>query len=742
MRHSSLLRFLTITAVLAVLCGGCQSVDDSSRSGGSRAASDLSSAFEVSVSGSGGDVTVPVNSYPRNGVEQESWTSGPDSFDHLDTYQFVLDKNETFTGMTARINNDDMCLSAFRGSDFAVIDKGGDVGSPIFESPTSDAPVQITFMPWRMKDRAGGCDLANNFDAYEASIAYAVWLSVNQYWDTEPDQNEAIICKLDARAWANAFDGTAPKGTQPATYTPTTDNQGLDPVFSGSTDDCVIDQIGSQSYNGTDVWAGTLFTMLTTSSKKILFIDLGDNQTFEAIKGQVLNSEYWDGGSWNVIDTDMQIIVTGTSRIDGSGVIASGDNVLLGEMLVLASRSEGSDASPFAIDVSGVAVSNSPSIGHAPVRLNDATLPMYAPGGSFSWDANNYPVKAYDFKRPGTWLGASDAIEPGGDGSLIQHAYMHVSDDAIKVSAGSASAPLTYQDVTMLKGGAAGEVMNLGSYGFSRGVTGATIDGVYVHRIVNSAGGDLDDGLGGIVSTRTCPFKTFSGTGTDRGGRPQTITGIWIKNVYVNALGFSGDGKTPWGGQWAGAGPNQTLRAFAIGVMGSSDDRWSPFCSDHGAEDDPAQVTIGDWTISNFNIFMNPLEKSKMYDHEMGRGIDTVWQPIRFCDNYTADVPEKCPQNPVPAYGDEQSPLTIWPYGMGGQVGQADNNDGPPAGYYVCGVPDDMASQCWNVDPAGQAQEGEQGTKGTASNVTYDYKGDDNDPDHWTNILVFPFGPA
>ncbi len=733
-RRASSFATLMVLALLTVGCVSDNPADPSSDSFSDPATS-VSDSIEVTVSTSGGELDpVEPRRYVRSGMNDGAWTTKATvgdqtkefSFDQLNTYQYIVEAGVDVTEIKVLVGDAGACSTAFRQSQSAEVDAGV-IKPPILATPTTDQPVQITLIPWSKTDASKDCDINTNFSEYITSEAVAVWLSVDKYWDPEPSPDDAIVCKLQADEWAKAFTGVAKKDETPGQYVPAKTDQ----IFTGSSDDCVIDQIGSQNYKGENVWAGPLFTMITTSPKQTIFIDLGDNQTFLAKDGQVLNSEYFYDNAWHYLSNDKQIIVTGTSRIDGDGLgdgeeIIAGDDALLGEMLALGSSSGGTNYGPDAIDISGVTVSNSPTLGHSPVRLNDPTLPMWAPGEQFSWDRTNRPVKVWDFKRPGNWRTASDGIEPGGDGSSVSWAYLHVNDDAIKVSAN-----VEYDQTTILQGGA-GAPINLGSYGFSRGITSATIDGVYIHRIIGNTAAD-DDGFQAIVTTRTCPIKTFSGS--ERGAKPQTITGIWIKNIYVNSLGYLNGGPgNDYAGELAGAGPNQVLRPFAIGVMGSSDDRWK-FCEQGGAKDAPAAVTLGDWTISNMNIFMNPLRKSVVYDHEQGRNYDTTWEKIRFCGNNG----DNC-NTPFASIGDEESPVTVWPYGAGPP--SSDSADGPPTGYYVCGV-ETTPSQCWTInnngDPSeGQTTDGKQATM----NLEYDYIYDDpqKNAEHWDNKLVFPFG--
>jgi hypothetical protein len=263
-------------------------------------------------------------------------------------------------------------------------------------------------------------------------------------------------------------------------------------------------------------------------------------------------------------------------------------------------------------------------------------------------------VKVFDFKRPGTWWDASDALEVSG-GSQVSFAYLHSADDAIKISAPSQR----WKNITVLQGNAGGAV-NIGSYGYNSGTSETIVDGVFIPRITQTLSKGLAqfDDRGGVITTRTCAQL-------NQRGKPQNVTAVTIKNVALEALG---------GNPATGIGPNSYVRPFAIGVLGIKGP--ASFCKfSNGME--TSDVTIGDFEFTNFDFYQAPLKDTLFYDGNVNK--TTSWQPVRFCSGTGA----VCTKPPGPT-SSENRPVTFWPAGT---------REKP--GYYVCGAV--LSAKCWTT---------------------------------------------
>ncbi|HEY5148477.1 MAG TPA: hypothetical protein VIJ23_01365 [Mycobacterium sp.] len=377
--------------------------------------------------------------------------------------------------------------------------------------------------------------------------------------------------------------------------------------------------------------------------------------------------------------TDKNIIVTGFGRISGGGVLGVVRNnppQLSWDKQDLATASSAAQyhvwssllgvssasTSVTAIDVSSVTVAWGPKRGQSAVNLN--TIAMKEPGTANYWD-NNKPAKMFDVKMPSNWIDAADGPEVGADGSDISFVYLLVADDSIKIAAQRVS----YQEATVLQGNAGG-VINLGSYGYNRGITGSTVSGVWVHRITHNLlnGKAQDDDRGGIVTSRTCPmspFGTSSGTGAN-------LEGTTVDNLYVPKLG------TP-------NGINSVTRPIAIGVCGSGSTDRDGFCDKGRLATSRFRVggdgTSNPLTFTNFQVYPNPLSDSLLYN-DPPSNVPVNWGQIKF---YTGDDP------PPGGQVDQTKAVTL-----------RDDNDGP---YFVCGyVDDDQAKKkCFTGQGVGGA---------------------------------------
>ncbi len=171
-----------------------------------------------------------------------------------------------------------------------------------------------------------------------------------------------------------------------------------------------------------------------------------------------------------------------------------------------------------AITVEGI------SVAYGPVRHQE-----------FIQLGSDEPVRLFDLKTPGTFHGAADGpgiLTPNATASYL---YLQHSDDAIKVFADNQH----FRDITLIQGNA-GAAIDLGAYGYNRpiGARGASVQGVYLHRILQQGPGY--DGLGGVITTRN------KAAGVE-------IANVSISGVFIADLGASG--------------PNQYFRKTAIGFL-------------------------------------------------------------------------------------------------------------------------------------------------------------------------------
>lgn len=247
--------------------------------------------------------------------------------------------------------------------------------------------------------------------------------------------------------------------------------------------------------------------------------------------------------------------------------------------------SDGLTAEGFAIDIAGITVGFSPDRSDSSVLLNNQYLQMASPedvlAGNIDINANNFPVKTFDFKMVGNWIGEADGLEPQGAGSRLSYTYLHIADDSMKVGARD----LGYAQTTVLQGDVStGGVIHIGSYGTQRDSTeGSVIDGVYVHRITHK---NVEDNTrpgyqgAALVAAQTCEF------GND-------VAGVTVKNLRVNDLG---------------KGISSVNKPFNLGLGESL----GLDCSAKGP------TSLKNLRFENFQIYLNPLANSTIFN----RGTD------------------------------------------------------------------------------------------------------------------------
>jgi len=591
---------------------------------------------------------------------QFAWISGYDGeFDLVETVQFV---DEIPEYITVAGPDDTQCLSAFdnRSAQPYANEKADGSARIEIPQPAGGDPSYVTLVPWT--STGDGCDLATELDDYDDRAAIAVFSSTT-YWADPPA--DATVCRISADD-ADAIN---------AMYW---DKKGQD-KWSSEDGQCIIDKPKARG----DVYTGTLYTMLTSKDKGPLFIELApDAELFTPLNSIVAGTSDANDDSYDrcVLRTEREIILTGFGRMDGervnlkhkdrySGTAKPAKYLVDSGLLVLGSQS----TADFGIDLSGLTIANGPIRNEASVALNDGNYPHCGPDNTPEGATPGYessPVKVVDLKRPGVWWPASDALEVSAN-SVVDYAFLHSADDAIKISAPGQS----WSNITVMQGNAGG-VINIGSYGYNSGTAGTTVDGVFVARVLQR----LDDGRsqwddrGGLITTRTCAQP-------NQRGEPQNVTDVAISNFIVPSLG---------GVPEKGRGQNTYVRAFSIGVVGDTDraDEYAIFCArDGGSFRSSSDVTMGNFSFTNFDLYQNGLRNSLIYDGNQIFPSDkkTNWKPIKFCetDGDACKLPPPTPED------DTNRPVTFW-------VRNAD--DGNILGDYICGPPQgDESSGCWTT---------------------------------------------
>jgi len=309
------------------------------------------------------------------------------------------------------------------------------------------------------------------------------------------------------------------------------------------------------------------------------------------------NQSVWDNPGNGVLNGYGSVV--GSFQTIGDAEAHTRWRVMSG-LLELSSSSPAAPGRPFAIDVQGLSVAWGLKRGDGSLRLQFPRVPL---DGPHTASDSNRPVRLYDVKTPGTWVGASDGPRVTADGSRVEFAYLHHADDNLKVD----STRGVYRHITLLQGNI-GSAIELGTYGIGirdNAVSGARVDGVAIHRVTQDPGGQ-DDHLGSVLGSRTCPWGI-------------TLRNISLQNVHVHQLGVGG----------ANDSGNRFASLWAIGTLGepygpayerslrklSTLDRWF-FCSNewwrgctHGGtspscnqvrQTGPAAVftnlTIGNWS--------------------------------------------------------------------------------------------------------------------------------------------------
>jgi hypothetical protein len=256
-------------------------------------------------------------------------------------------------------------------------------------------------------------------------------------------------------------------------------------------------------------------------------------------------------------------------------------------------------------------------------------------------------VKTFDFKMVGNWPGQADGLEVHGKESLLQYTYLHIADDSMKVAADN----VAYEYTTVLQGDVGtGGLIHLGSYGTGRGIASGEVSGVYVHRITQKPNTYQNkSGYFGaaLVAALTCPYGN-------------NVKGVKITDLRVNNLDPAGN-------------INSVNRLFNIG-LGTSEG--GP-CGD--SDSTPTQV--GDLRFEDFQIYVNPLSYSTIFNRVNTNPTVSKVSNINFFDSTLAGEPNSS----VP-----------------GKVAIYNGTEDPNFSYFICGVgvPADE-NQCWNTDGKG-----------------------------------------
>jgi len=210
---------------------------------------------------------------------------------------------------------------------------------------------------------------------------------------------------------------------------------------------------------------------------------------------------------------------------------------------------------------------------------------------------------------------AADGPRVTADGSYFGYCYLHAGDDNIKVD----SSWSTFEHLTLIQGNI-GSAIELATYGIgirNDSIVSTSVDGVYIHRVTQSSG--MDDGLGSLLGSRTCPWGI-------------TLVDVAIRGIFVPA----------------GAG-NVVDSLVKIGTYGSPEsglgrgrsnlDRWY-FCSNSWWVDDqtfpPHAATFRRLNLTGWQIGVTPASPSWIFD--FNRAGSTTFDAITF-DSGPAAVP-------------------------------------------------------------------------------------------------------
>ena len=382
----------------------------------------------------------------------------------------------------------------------------------------------------------------------------------------------------------------------------------------------------------------------------------------------------------------------------------------------------------FAIDISQITLSDTPHRNRASAILNVAQF-----GPKVSLEKNEKPIKIFDFKQVGSWVGANDGPEIGGPNSFVENTYLHIADDSIKASVDG----LQYLNSTVLQGDDGGAI-NIGSYGVTRGVSGGPsnirVSGVWIPRIVQRCMSefpllpdqdcsDQDDINGhffnasrGVVTAPTCPRvsqKTNPGTSG-------SLTGVTIESLQVFGLG-GGD-----------LGPNSIAAPISIGIQ---DDYFCHLNFEPGVLA-TSQYTTGNFVFKDMEFGVNPFLDTFFYMQSQTDALAASfdWEQVAFCE------PETTPKSGPTSCQFTSAPLPLKPVQIQSADGYGMPSEFPPSWfYYPCGYPAAQSggfdqAQCWTT--RGEDNGGSSFTP-TATNIRF---ATGKNQSIYNDIVVIPYG--
>ena len=139
----------------------------------------------------------------------------------------------------------------------------------------------------------------------------------------------------------------------------------------------------------------------------------------------------------------------------------------------------------------------------------------------------NSAVKLFD-NRLIAWETASDGFESNSPNLYSEANFLLTNDDALKIG----SRNQQYVSNTLHQGPAGSAIM-AGNYGFTNGpVFDSTVDGLFVHRIINDVA--QQDPLGGLIGFRTHFNENLVG----QQGNGSGIFANNFNNIYVPQMGY------------------------------------------------------------------------------------------------------------------------------------------------------------------------------------------------------------
>ena len=642
--------------------------------------------FTVTLTKNGQKILPWEYSYGRaSNVKDWKWVrDNTTSFDYLQTSQFTVSAAEFKSDLpeitiTDKKNRGFNCAGFYWKKTFYYAKMNTSFRVPL--SWKQSLPLQMTVIPWKVPN--GG--LCNNQNLGPDSVpdgtrALAIWVSA-------PSSKVSTDCHFTKDSTASK----SPSCFKPPTWEVVDDYL----IYKGSLVDWVRLNNNTKIPQNIRIDAGadlenmplnTLFVRynIDKDAANIAACEKWVKDANRSLKTPKDNCKV-SGGKELTLLANHQINVSGTGRISGyqqtketpvtvlpsyreAANIKNPERLqaqyrVYSGLLVLSS-----DYAPgYAIDVEGITVGFGPKRGSGAVQLNTPYAPavssLTVTDENIKKDVNNFKVNVSDLKVVGNWIDAADGPEIMGQNSTVKSLYLHVNDDSIKVAVNG----IKISDVTVLQGDVGG-VVDLGSYGYNRGsISGAVVNGVYVHRITHTTGYDPYNGL---VVTRLCPIKPLCENCDHSSANLENAT---VANLQVNEVGEI----------------NAVQRPAAIGVLASytasdmneySNLKSVPgFCS--STVDYASSVTIKNIKLVNWDIYEEPSADSKLYNNGSAsdRAITYSWtEPsVKFFNGtFTGVGAKKYPDNAVRIHFKNKAPGKLWYAACGASTGFCYDNKG------------------------------------------------------------------